>query len=207
MGSDYILYSGGAYGADTYWGLIGLEYGIEKQIHYRPVNNSRLSKNLKDKNIKPTLLSNEELVEGYTFLYSLYKRTQYKSLENDLKARNYYQVINSDAIFAIGQLMNQDVMGGTNVAIQLGKKLNKIVYVFNLFDGKWYEYSQKYYKFIEIEIPVLTKKFAGIGTRGIQLYNIKKGDIWVPNPNFLGKDKENLAIQAIKDVYNKSLLK
>lgn len=202
--NKYILYSGGAYGADTYWGLVGLEYGVDKQIHYRPADNPRISKELRERGIEPTLLSNEELLEGYKSLFNMYNKQQYKSLENDLKARNYFQVINSDGVFAIGNLINQNVSGGTNVAVQLAKIKNKILYVFNLLDEKWYEYSKKYYKFVESDTPTLPKKFAGIGTRGIQLYNIQKNGIWVPNPSYLGENKERVAFQAIRDVYNKT---
>ena len=52
----------------------------------------------------------------------------------------------------------------------------------------------------------LTKNFAGIGTRDIELYNKqdKATKQFVPNPKYLGKDKEQKAIQAIRDVYTKT---
>jgi len=52
---------------------------------------------------------------------------------DNLKARNAFQVINSDAVFAIGKINDNrnGVYGGTNYAVQLAIKLNKPVYVFD----------------------------------------------------------------------------
>ena len=42
------IHSGGAYGADTSWDLIGRELGFNNHNHYRDSNNPKLSKRLRD---------------------------------------------------------------------------------------------------------------------------------------------------------------
>ena len=76
--------------------------------------------------------------------------------------------------------------------------------LFNLTDEKWYSYSHEQGIFVICEIPILTKNFAGVGTRTIESYNIIKDGEWVVNPTYLGEKKEKVAIKAIKDVYKKT---
>ena len=82
-----------------------------------------------------------------------------------LLQRNYYQVVNSDAVFAIGNIAGNIVEGGTGWAVQMAIDQGKPVYVFNQKDNNWYTYSNG--KFIQTSTPVLTKNFAGVGTREI----------------------------------------
>ena len=63
--------------------------------------------------------------------------------------------------------------------------------------------------FVETDTPILTKNFAGIGTRDIQNYNIYDKDTktWKQRPEYVGDDKKNKALQAIKDVFKKTFEK
>src|SRR5690606_12297999 len=76
--------------------------------------------------------------------------------------------------------------GGTGYAVGMAINNNKPVYVFNQTKGSyeigWYKWDNNSNNFVPIETPILTKNFAGIGTREI-------------NEN--GK-------QAIRDVYEKT---
>jgi len=90
------------------------------------------------------------------------------------------------------------VDGGTGYAVQMAINLGKPVYVFHQGSNKdnsteigWYKWESEYNllrentnkgKFVKVDTPILTEKFAGIGTREI---------------NEAGK-------QAIEDVYNKT---
>jgi hypothetical protein len=84
-----------------------------------------------------------------------------------LFARNWLQVKNSDAVFAIGQLSYGTVNGGTGWAVQMAIDHRKPVHVFNLSDEHWYVYDPQQRLFVQEETPKLTKNFAGIGTRSI----------------------------------------
>ena len=87
----------------------------------------------------------------------------------DLLSRNWFQVKNSDAIYAIGKFtneMNLVVDGGTGWAVQMAIDSRKTVYFFDLNQNKWFV-SEQGSTFTEITTPTLTKNFAGIGTRDI----------------------------------------
>ena len=107
---------------------------------------------------------------------------KYKNdLRGNLQVRNFYQVYNADAFYAIAKLNadNNGVQGGTNTAVQLGVKMNKPVYIWDINTEQWYEFAEKYgddgsiiySQFFKTETPTLTKNFAGVGTRDIENYN------------------------------------
>jgi hypothetical protein len=114
-------------------------------------------------------------------------------------------------------------MGGTDVAVQLGIKLNKPVYVFDLDTQKWYtqdldflangynknKHDWLYNGWIETDTPKLTKNFAGVGTRDIESYNVKNKETnkWEPRKQYVGKQLEEIAAQAIRDVYKNTFSK
>jgi len=196
-------HSGGAYGADTLWDAIGRRHGVESHYHYRDKDNVKLSKTLKDAGVKAMVLTEDELEHAYFQVEKLLGLKLTKSIGGNLKARNYYQVVNSDSVLAIANLVNaKNVMGGTNVAVQLGIKLGKPVYVFDLGTRKWHRWNGN--EFVVTETPTLTQSFAGIGTRTVQPYNIKSGDQWILNPKYTGDELANVAKQAIIDVYEKT---
>lgn len=140
---------------------------------------------------------------------------EYKDdLRGNLQVRNFYQIYNADAVYAVAKLnSNKDgVSGGTNTAVQLGIKLNKPVYVWDINTEQWYEFSEKiekdgsivYSNFFPSETPILTKNFAGVGSRDIENYNVQKDGKWQPREEYVGKEKEEKAKQAIRDVYEKT---
>ena len=201
--SEYTNHSGGAYGGDTEWDLIGREFGVTNHRHYRDANNTALSKRLRDAGVQPVVLTNEQLESARAKVKQILGIEYSNNIEGNLKVRNFYQFDNADAIYAIGALKDDEkgVTGGTNTSVQLGIKLNKPVYVWDITSEKWHKFDGKTFK--PCKTPVLTKNFAGIGTRDIELYNKKDKTTgqYVPNPKYLGKNKEQKATQAIRDVY------
>ena len=87
-----------------------------------------------------------------------------------LLARNWMQVKNSDAIYAIGEIKNNIVAGGTGWAVQMAIDNNKQVYVFDQNKNNWYYWNGK---FEYCNTPVLVENYAGIGTRDINENGIK----------------------------------
>lgn len=203
---NYIMNSGGAYGADTYWDVIGRQFGLTNINHFRPADNQRLSKTLRDRNVKPFSITHEQ---------SNYAREQIKQLTGmelpydvvgELLARNFYQVDKSDGVFAIANITSsyKAVQGGTNMAVQVGIKQGKPVHVYDLNTESWYQYNQSTGRFEVEDTPVLTKSFAGVGTRNIQNYKINKNGQWVDREGYVGYDKALKAANAIKAVYQKT---
>lgn len=203
---DYTMNSGGAYGGDTYWDVIGRQFGLTNINHFRPADNQRLSKTLRDRNVKPFSITHEQ---------SNYAREQIKQLTGielpydvggELLARNFYQVDKSDGVFAIANITSsyKAVQGGTNMAVQVGIKQDKPVHVYDLNTESWYQYNQSTGRFEVEDTPVLTKSFAGVGTRNIQNYKVNKNGQWVDREGYVGYDKALKAANAIRAVYQKT---
>lgn len=175
--TDYIMHSGGAYGSDHMWEVIGREFGLTEFNHYyygskTPYGNKCISYDQFIEGKNHVLLANKTL-----------KRRPNKYM--NILSRNWQQVCSSDVVLAIGNLKNpNEVDGGTGWVVQMSIDSGKPVYVFdqgNVFKNHWCRFHRD--QFIPIsDTPTLERNFAGIGTREINEFGIK----------------------AIRDVYNKT---
>lgn len=203
---DYTMNSGGAYGGDTYWDVIGRQFGLTKINHFRPADNQRLSKTLRDRNVKPFSITHEQSNYAREQIKQLTGRDLPYDIGGELLARDFYQVDKSDGVFAIANITSSQkaVQGGTNMAVQVGIKQGKPVHVYDLNTESWYQYNQSTGRFEVEDTPVLTKSFAGVGTRNIQNYKVNKNGQWVYREGYVGYDKALKAANAIKAVYQKT---
>lgn len=206
---DYTMNSGGAYGGDTYWDVIGRQFGLTKINHFRPADNQRLSKTLRDINVKPFSITHEQSNYAREQIKQLTGRELPYDVGGELLARDFYQVDKSDGVFAISNITSsyKAVQGGTNMAVQVGIKQGKPVHVYDLNTESWYQYNQSTGRFEVEDTPVLTKSFAGVGTRNIQNYKVNKNGQWVDREGYVGYDKALKAANAIKAVYQKTFSK
>lgn len=206
---DYTMNSGGAYGGDTYWDVIGRSFGLTKINHFRPIDNQNMSKTLRDKNVKPFSITHEQSNYAIEQIKQLTGRELPYTLAGELLARDFYQVDKSDGVFAVANITSSQkaVEGGTNMAVQVGIKQGKPVHVYDLNTESWYQYNQSTGKFEVEDTPVLTKSFAGVGTRNIQNYKVNKNGQWVDREGYVGYDKALKAANAIKAVYQKTFSK
>lgn len=206
---DYTMNSGGAYGGDTYWDVIGRSFGLTKINHFRPIDNQNMSKTLRDRNVKPFSITHEQSNYAREQIKQLTGREIHQDLAGELLARDFYQVDKSDGVFAIANITSsyKSVEGGTNMAVQIGIKQGKPVHVYDLNTESWYQYNQSTGKFEVEDTPVLTKSFAGVGTRNIQNYKVNKNGQWVDREGYVGYDKALKAANAIKAVYQKTFSK
>lgn len=203
---DYTMNSGGAYGGDTYWDVIGRQFGLTKINHFRPIDNQNMSKTLRDGNVKPFSITHEQSNYAREQIKQLTGRELPYDLAGELLARDFYQVDKSDGVFAIANITSSQkaVQGGTNMAVQVGIKQSKPVHVYDLNTESWYQYNQSTGRFEVEDTPVLTKSFAGVGTRNIQNYKVNKNGQWVDREGYVGYDKALKAANAIKAVYQKT---
>ena len=206
---DYTMNSGGAYGGDTYWDVIGRSFGLTNINHFRPIDNQNMSKTLRDKNVKPFSITHEQSNYAREQIKQLTGRELPYTLAGELLARDFYQVDKSDGVFAIANITSSQkaVEGGTNMAVQVGIKQGKPVHVYDLNTESWYQYNQSTDRFEVEDTPVLTKSFAGVGTRNIQNYKVNKNGQWVDREGYVGYDKALKAANAIKAVYQKTFSK
>ena len=171
-----ICHSGGCPGSDMEWENQSIKYDI-KTIAYSFQGHVQEGK-------YPKILSSEELVEGWQLVLlcekpikrPLYK-IKYTPCVKNLLCRNWFQVKNSEAIYAIGSLVigsNRLVDGGTGWAVQMAINNNKPIYLFEQNLGSWFMYHYPSNEFAQIySIPFLTTNFAGIGTRKINEAGMK----------------------------------
>ena len=170
---DYHLYSGGAVGADTKWGEIASKYNIGKIRHYRPETLD--------------VLTPEQMQEVETAYVAAANKLGRKILDSNTLAgklvrRDYLQAKAADSIFAIGHILRPgeknskgytvrstipSVDGGTGYAVQMAIDLHKPVHVFDQQYKHWYRFDYDQNTFVAEDIPTLTTKFAGVGTRQI----------------------------------------
>lgn len=206
---DYTMNSGGAYGGDTYWDVIGRSFGLTNINHFRPADNQRLSKTIRDRNVKPFSITLEQSNYAREQIKQLTGRELPQDLAGELLARDFYQVDKSDGVFAIANITSsqKSVEGGTNMAVQIGIKQDKPVHVYDLNTERWYQYNQSTGRFEVEDTPVLTKSFAGVGTRNIQNYKVNKNGQWIDREGYVGYDKALKAANAIKAVYQKTFSK
>ena len=185
--SDYKDFSGGAFGADKDWDESVSVHGA-KVFHYWYED---------AKQSKPpyanTLMPADEIEEGKREAALAAARMygyQYQKMSSMLLVRDWAQAKHADAVFAIAQIRKagelfdgkksdddrvlkvDSVVGGTGYAANMAILHGKPVYVFNqvssdAFPIGWYEYSKEQNTFISCDVPVLTKNFAGIGSRNL----------------------------------------
>ena len=151
----YVNHSGGAVGSDSYWGAIGEKYGVVSEHYYygnkTPNGNHQITQEQFEEGKEHVLKANE----------TLHRRPD---AYMNLLSRNYAQVKNADAIFAVGHLKNGIVDGGTGWAVQMAIDDNKPVYVYDQIRKQWFANLNGSWQVFS-GIPKLTKNFAGIGTR------------------------------------------
>ena len=165
----YTNHSGGAIGADSYWDSIGREFGVTDHLHYW--HSTRTPKG----NFE---LTDQQIEEAWPHVLKANEWLQRKGIERfkSLLARNYYQVLNADAVFAIGELQNAFAFipkGGTAWAVQMAKDMGKPVYFFDqksadyTFPSSGWSLFDRTARFIQPNEVKLTQNFAGIGSRKI----------------------------------------
>lgn len=172
--TDYTNYSGGAAGGDAAWKEIGQEFGLGKQVDFRPEILAGL-----------TVGQKTEIETAYQQAVKDLGRVSLSadSFGGGLVRRDYLQAKAADSVFAISAIVEpgqkdkkgyvnktsrQVVEGGTGYAVQMAINLGKPVYVFDQNKNKWFAWDSGQNKFVEASTPKLTKKFAGIGTRELK---------------------------------------
>jgi len=116
---------------------------------------------------------------------------------NALLERNYFQVKNSDGVFAVGKrTKNQEglgIEGGSAWAVQMGIDQGKPVYVFDVVSNKWFTGDNTFIRGMDTP-PTLTPNFTGIGATGRKT-KWKEG---------FTREEKARAVKAIEDVFKKS---
>ena len=173
---DFIGHSGGAHkkvysgnrvtnsrkSSDTVFEDVGEEFGV-KVLAYTFEGHDHSGKNPVELDAIQLAEANDHLRIANRSLKKTWPTS--KPYVNNLLRRNWFQVKNADAIFAVGKVSGTTVDGGTGWAVQLAIDNNKPVYVFDQNDNQWKIWNGT--AFVNTTPPILTRNFAGIGTREI----------------------------------------
>lgn len=192
--SDFIDHSGGARGADEVFDREGKKRGVVDFRHYYTGEISEENAPLGNIDITNEPISKEgakKVAQAANKMWGYDK----PSMSDSRLIRNWAQVANSEAIFAVapigkqGDVWSEDVkkpkdkqrviikseavQGGTGYAVEMAIQAGKPVYVYNDTNKKagshlpkgWYTWDGT--SFVPINTPILTKNFAGIGSRNI----------------------------------------
>ena len=159
LGSGFVNHSGGALGSDSAWGDIGSAFGVESRHYFKDSTPKG--------NVKITQAQYEEgLQKVREAVGPLGRRLpESKPYVMGLLSRNWQQVKNADAVFAIAEGLDAsgNVQGGTGWAVQMAKAEGKPIHVFDQGQRTWLTWTGS--AWISEDTPALTKNFAGIGTR------------------------------------------
>ena len=158
--SEFTNHSGGAKGADYFgWDQIGQEFGLTNHKHY--YTGDRNDNNAPYGN---TEITTEDYEEGRYKVAQAAKRNygyEYKTMKDSRLIRNWAQVKYSDAIFAIGTIVQTgeklfpnkpgdtrvatapSVTGGTGYAVGMAINEGKPVHVFDQSKKSWFVWDGK----------------------------------------------------------------
>jgi hypothetical protein len=165
---DYILFSGGAPGAEAAFGdnaeRFGIEevnFGFEGHVHVR-------TRGLR-------ILNHEELLSGdvsLEYLSRLMNRryTDSPTLRKVLQSI-WYQINSGQEIFVVGTILDDNtVKGGTGWGAEFAKLCNKPLYVFDQPRGEWFTWNQQAWAPCARQNEPLIRHvhFTGTGTRVLQ---------------------------------------
>ena len=164
----YTLFSGGANGSDTHWQNVGASFGVRVKAFSFQGHGKGSSDRV--------VLTDEQLKQADEYLHLANKTLKRhfptsKRFVNNLLRRNWYQVKDTNGVFAVGKLSanRRIVEGGTGWAVQMAIDAKKPVYVFDTMSNSWHRYTYEKKKFISCDkTPRLSLNFTGIGTRDLQ---------------------------------------
>lgn len=162
-----VCYSGGAIGADSIWGKIATKFN-HTVIHYSFGKHNSKCDSL-------NRLLPEQLREADPYLFKATRMTERmfpcgNDYVNSLLRRNYWQIKESDSLYAVSSIINGKVSGGTAWAVAMFiQNRTGPCYVFDQKRNAWFIYDRNKKQWIRMNElpPVPSGKWTGIGTRDI----------------------------------------
>lgn len=164
-GTGYILFSGGAKGAETAFGELAEKYGVEEVNYSFEGHPTERERGLR-------MLTEEELAlkdVSLTYVSRLMNRKfSTAPLFRKVLQSICWQVASGFEIFVVGKIQDDlTVKGGTGWAAEYAKICNKTLYVFDQEKDGWFRWAKT--EFEAVEAPVIEyKHFTGTGTRFLE---------------------------------------
>lgn len=163
-----VCYSGGAQGADLFWGKVAAEFGHEVKhfVFSKHRHRSDDAIVLTDDLLKE---ADEYLIEANKTLKRSYPTKN--DYVNNLLRRNYYQIKDSDSVYAVSEIKDNMVQGGTAWAVQMFLDSGKSdCYVYDQEQQEWFYYEDGNWVLLHGNPPTPSGNYAGIGTRKLNTH-------------------------------------
>jgi hypothetical protein len=165
--SDFILFSGGAAGAEAEFGACAERHGIE-EVNFTFDGH----KDVRTRGIR--VLNHEELQGGDVSLEYV-SRLMHRRYTDSPTIRKvlqtlWYQVNNGQEIYVVGVILDDlTVRGGTGWGAEFAKLCNKPLFVFDQDKDGWFAWTGSDWKSRGATAPTITHPhFTGTGTRQIR---------------------------------------
>jgi hypothetical protein len=164
---DFILFSGGAPGAEAEFGECAERHGIEEVNFTFDGHAIARTRGVR-------VLNHEELQAGDVSLKYI-SRLMHRPYTDSPTIRKvlqsvWYQVNNGQEIYVIGVIQEDDtVRGGTGWGAEFAKLCNKPLFVFDQEKDGWFEWTGEDWKARGSDTPTITHPhFTGTGTRTVK---------------------------------------
>jgi hypothetical protein len=165
---DFILFSGGASGAEAEFGMNAEQHGIE-EVNFTFEGH----KIIRNRGLR--MLNHEELKSGDVSMEYVSKLMNRRYVDSETMRKIlqtiWYQINNGQEIYVIGKILDDNtVNGGTGWGAEFAKLCNKPLHVFDQEQDAWFTWSGKAWtKRVKGDEPVITHiHFTGTGTRFLQ---------------------------------------
>lgn len=165
--NDFILFSGGAPGAEAEFGACAERHGIEEVNFTFDGHTSVRRRGVR-------VLNHEELQSGDVSLEYVSRLMHRRYTDNPTLRRVlqtlWYQVNNGQEIYVIGAVLpDGTVRGGTGWGAEFAKLCNKPLFVFDQEKDGWFAWTGREWVARKGHPPVITHPhFTGTGTRSMQ---------------------------------------
>ena len=159
---NFILYSGGARGAEAEFGIQAEKVGVQ-EVNFTFEGH----KIVRSRGVR--VLTTDELLKGDVSLAYLAKLMNRKfntgkTFKKVLQSI-WHQINCAEEVFVIGRILeDKTVKGGTGWGAEFSKLCNKPLYVFDQEQNSWFKWTGSSWK-IEKQPRIKHKNFAGTGTR------------------------------------------
>src|SRR6187397_3302619 len=152
--TDYILFSGGAPGAEAEFGACAERHGIEEV-------NFTFEGHKIERHRGVRVLNHEELQNGDVSLEYVARLMQRRYTDaptiRKVLQTLWYQVNNGQEIYVIGTILDDNtVRGGTGWGAEFAKLCNKPLHVFDQDRDGWYRWTGSTWESAASALPVIT---------------------------------------------------
>lgn len=170
-----VCYSGGAKGADRFFGIWASENGfLELHLSFAKHNHSVNEENILS--ISDDLLVDKQIFNMLKTISRKLGRHVPRKLTYtyNLLARNMYQILSTDSVYCLAEIDSPTtVAGGTAWAVEAYKLIsdNPKIYVYNILDDNVYSYINGY--FVKVQtVPTPSGRWTGIGSRDAKQHHM-----------------------------------